>query len=125
MARKTNGFRNWVGQQGARWKSLWTQQTQQVVPTPGAQANSAGQPLTLRERMEQRFEQLMQEVDDLSTNKQTVEEHAEYGWIVMIRFALPILFFLLFGYEDGLFMTGFQDFSWAGFIVLMYGIGYG
>ncbi len=132
MARRTSGFANWVGKQreawGSRWGRLW-QRGQKSTPQPhNAPATlppNQVQSLTLKERMEQRFEQLMQEVDDLSNNKPTVEEHAEYGWIVMIRFSLPLLFFTLFGYEDGLFMTGFQYFSWEPFIMLMYGIGYG
>jgi hypothetical protein len=133
MARKTNGFTDWVGKQRERWGSFWnknkTNGTPQSIPQPHNAPNNLPpgpvRPLTLKERMEQRFEQLMQEVDDLSNNKSTVEEHAEYGWIVMIRFTLPLLFFTLFGYEDGLFMTGFQYFSWVPFIMLMYGIGYG
>jgi hypothetical protein len=67
----------------------------------------------------------MQEVDELSSNKLTVEEHTEYGCISSVRFVLPILFFVGFGYEDGLFMTGFQDFRWVPFLMLMYAIGYG
>src|SRR6266851_1531631 len=129
MARKASGFTDWVGKQRERWGGFWKRNTANGTPQPKEAPNNlpdgTGKSLTLRERMEQRFEQLMQEVDDLSNSKPTVEEHAEYGWIVMIRFALPVLFFILFGYEDGLFMTGFQYLSWVPFIILMYGIGYG
>lgn len=80
---------------------------------------------SLRDRLDARFETMMQEVDELSNNQSTVEEKAEYGWIVGVRWLLPILFFVGFGYEDGLFMTGFRYLSPAPFILLMYGIGYG
>ncbi len=80
---------------------------------------------SLKERMEARFEAMMQEVDELSQEQPGVEEKAEYGWIVGIRMLLPIVFFLAFGYEDGLFMTGFRDLSLEPFILIMYVIGYG
>lgn len=125
MARKSSRFTDWVGQQRERLGQLWKGGTPQPKQAPPVPATVSRQPPTLKERMEQRFELLMQEVDDLSNNQPTLEEHAEYGWIVMIRFILPILFFVGFGYEDGLFMTGFQYFTWVPFIMLMYGIGYG
>lgn len=135
MPRKTNGFTDWVGKRREdfmRWnagradrraarKKAPPPLPATLPPTPAGDEQS----LTLQERMEQRFENLMQEVDDLSADKPTLEEHAEYGWIVLIRLGLPALFFILFGYEDGLFMTGFQNFRLEGFILLMYGIGYG
>ena len=125
MARKSNRFADWVGQQRERLGQLWRRDSPQPKNAPPVPTTLSGKPLTLRERMEQRFEQLMQEVDDLTNDRPTLEEHAEYGWIVVIRFLLPLLFFALFGYEDGLFMTGFQYFTWVPFIMLMYGIGYG
>lgn len=79
----------------------------------------------LKERMEARFEAMMQEVDELSNENLTVEEKAEYGWIAGIRMVLPVIFFLTFGYEDGLFMTGFRYLSLEPFILMMYVIGYG
>lgn len=80
---------------------------------------------SLKERLEARFEEMMREVDELSNSTPTIEEKAEYGWIVGVRFLLPIVFFIGFGYEDGLFMTGFHYLSWEPFILLMYTIGYG
>jgi hypothetical protein len=80
---------------------------------------------TLKERLDARFEAMMQEVDELSKSNSTLEEHAEYGWIIGVRFLLPIVFFIGFGYEDGLFMTGFRYLSPEPFILLMYTIGYG
>lgn len=125
MARRSSRFTAWVGQQRERLGKLWRRNTSQPKDDKPALTTVSGKPLTLKERMEQRFEQLMQEVDDLTNERPTLEEHAEYGWIVAIRFLLPLLFFALFGYEDGLFMTGFQYFTWVPFIMLMYGIGYG
>jgi len=80
---------------------------------------------SLKERLDARFEEMMREVDELSNTSPTLEEKAEYGWIVGIRWLLPIVFFIGFGYEDGLFMTGFRYLSWEPFILLMYTIGYG
>ncbi len=125
MARKSSRFTNWVGQQRERLGHFLRDGRPQPKDAPSTLSTVSGKSSTLKERMEHRFEQLMQEVDDLSQNQATLEEHAEYGWIVMIRFLLPLLFFIGFGYEDGLFMTGFQYFSWIPFIMLMYGIGYG
>src|SRR5689334_21350615 len=68
---------------------------------------------------------MMQEVDELSNEKYSAEEHMEYGFISLVRAGLPIVFFLAFGYEDGLFMTGFRDFTLVTSIVIMYVIGYG
>lgn len=80
---------------------------------------------SLKERLDAHFEEMMREVDELSNTSPTLEEKAEYGWIVGIRWLLPIVFFIGFGYEDGLFMTGFRYLSWEPFILLMYTIGYG
>lgn len=98
-------------------------------PKPPAPANQptspAASPGSLKERLDARFEAMMQEVDELSNSTPTIEEQAEYGWIVGVRWLLPLLFFVGFGYEDGLFMTGFRYLSAEPFILLMYGIGYG
>lgn len=80
---------------------------------------------SLKERLDARFEEMMREVDELNNAAPTLEERAEYSWIVLVRWLLPIVFFLGFGYEDGLFMTGFRYLSWEPFILLMYTIGYG
>lgn len=80
---------------------------------------------SLKERLDARFEAMMKEVDELSSSTSTLEEHAEYGWIVGVRLLLPIVFFIGFGYEDGLFMTGFRYLSLEPFVLLMYTIGYG
>jgi uncharacterized membrane protein len=126
MARKTSGFRDWVG---VRWRGLkdrWQRPgggTGSAQPKDERGRDVPGRPLA--ERLEARFEDMMREVDQLSTRRYTVEEHAEYGWIVLIRLLLPLVFFLGFGYEDGLFMTGFRYLSLEPFILLMYVIGYG
>lgn len=92
-----------------------------AVPTSSPQVPIG----SLKERLDARFEEMMQEVDELSHSTSTLEEHAEYGWIVGIRLLLPIVFFIGFGYEDGLFMTGFRYLSLEPFVLLMYTIGYG
>ncbi|HLI89239.1 MAG TPA: ABC transporter permease [Ktedonobacteraceae bacterium] len=99
----------------------------------GAQDESAmttsittSQPIgSLKERLDARFEAMMREVDELSNSTPTIEEQAEYGWIVGVRFLLPLVFFLAFGYEDGLFMTGFRYLDLEPFVLIMYVIGYG
>lgn len=94
--------------------------------TPATVTHSSNVPRgSLKERLDARFEQMMHEVDELSNTTPTMEEKAEYGWIVGVRWLLPIVFFIGFGYEDGLFMTGFRYLSWEPFILLMYTIGYG
>src|SRR5438270_5716447 len=98
----------------------WAVNTQSPHSTP-VQASHG----SLKERLDARFEEMMREVDELSNSSPTVEEHAEYSWIVGVRWLLPIIFFIGFGYEDGLFMTGFRYLSWEPFILLMYTIGYG
>lgn len=96
------------------------------APSPASQMNAASLPAgSLKERLDARFEEMMREVDELSNSTPTIEERAEYGWIVLVRWLLPIVFFIGFGYEDGLFMTGFRYLSWEPFILLMYTIGYG
>lgn len=117
MARKASGFTQWIG---ARWNQ-WVgggQAPQNSSPPNPVSVGSLGS------RLEARFEDMMQEIDQLSSEKPSVEEHVEYGWIVLVRVLLPVVFFLGFGYEDGLFMTGFRYFSWEPFILLMYAIGY-
>lgn len=119
MSRKTNGFRDFVGRQ---WNRFLSQDRQ---PSP---KDEHGQPVplgSLSQRLEQRFEVLMQEVDELEHEQYSLEDQAEYLWIVLVRMLLPIFFFLGFGYEDGLFMTGFRYLSFEPFILLMYVIGYG
>src|SRR5438105_7852890 len=117
MARKTTGFRNWVGAQIQR---LTGQDPSPVssAPTPTRIQGS------FKERLDARFEDMMQEVDELSNEKYSPEENMEYGFISLVRAGLPIVFFLAFGYEDGLFMTGFRDFTLVTSIVIMYVIGY-
>jgi hypothetical protein len=126
MARRTSGFSGWVG---AGWRKLWGQHTPASTSVaPVVPKDENGMPVpngSLAERLEARFEDMMREVDALSNESYSVEEHAEYGWIVLVRFLLPIVFFIGFGYEDGLFMTGFRYLSWEPFILLMYAIGYG
>ncbi|MBV9688523.1 MAG: ABC transporter permease [Ktedonobacteraceae bacterium] len=68
---------------------------------------------------------MVSEVHELSENRYDLEEQGEYGWIVAVRILLPLVFFVGFGYEDGLFMTGFRYLSGEPFILLMYGLGYG
>ena len=94
------------------------------TPTPVAHSSSIPRG-SLKERLDARFEGMMREVDELSNTNPTIEEKAEYGWIVGVRWLLPLVFFIGFGYEDGLFMTGFRYLSWEPFILLMYTIGYG
>lgn len=126
MPRKNSAFVDWVG---AKWNQYVGGKER---PSPSSYTaprpkDEHGKPVpnSLAERLAARFEDMMQEVDALSSTKYSVEEHAEYLWIVLVRFLLPIVFFLGFGYEDGLFMTGFRYFSWEPFILLMYAIGYG
>ncbi|GHO72612.1 hypothetical protein KSD_03830 [Ktedonobacter sp. SOSP1-85] len=125
MARKLAGFRDWVGSQWRRMGSGFNQRNQSrrnhSLPDPKEDPET---PRTTSERLEQRFEDMMQEIDQLSQNHYSLEEHAEYSWIVLVRLVVPLIFFLSFGYEDGLFMTGFRDFSWERFILIMYVIGY-
>jgi hypothetical protein len=78
----------------------------------------------MKQRVDSAFGQLMQEVEELGSDHPTIEEKAEYGWITGVRFLLPVVLFLSFGYEDGLFMTGFRYLSLEPFIVIMYTIGY-
>jgi hypothetical protein len=78
----------------------------------------------IKQQLEAGFGRLMQEVEDLSTKRLSPEEHAEYGWITGVRFLLPVVLFLSFGYEDGLFMTGFRYLSTEPFVLIMYVIGY-
>lgn len=134
MPRKSKGFVDTIG-------SAWNRFTRKMdqPPPPAAPVPTTPQPpdgadgvkrqpereLTLQERLDARFEAMMSEVDALSNNNDTVEEKAEYSWIVIVRMLLPIVFFIGFGYEDGLFMTGFRYASWEPFVLLMYAIGYG
>lgn len=127
---KAKAFTNWVG---AKWNQLFRggdppPSTGAGGPAGPAPKDERGRDVpqrTLAERLEARFEDMMREVDELSDNKYSVEEHAEYGWIVLVRLFLPLIFFIGFGYEDGLFMTGFRTFSFEAFIFMMYAIGYG
>jgi hypothetical protein len=119
MARKTTGFRNWVG---AKWQQAFGQ-PQTSVSAPSSTIPAQG---SFKDRLDARFEQMMQEVDELSNERYSVEEHAEYGFVSTVRLVLPLIFFLAFGYEDGLFMTGFRDFTFqVSSVVIMYIIGYG
>lgn len=127
MPRKTNGFRNWVGSQWRKISKPRANAQPALAPSsaPAPPDASPARRTSLSERLEARFEDMMQEIDELSQEQHTLEDHAEYGWIVLVRIALPFVFFLGFGYEDGLFMTGFRYLSWEPFILLMYVIGYG
>jgi hypothetical protein len=129
---KNTAFRGWVGSKinslKERFRSPVTASAQPVY----VQGTVSSTPMppepkkSLHERLDDRFETLMQEVDELSSEKYSPEEHVEYFFLSVVRMVLPLLFFAAFGYEDGLFMTGFRDFTWAqSFIVIMYGIGYG
>jgi len=107
---------------GDRLRNALGRFQQNPAPPATSSPTSVG---SLKERLEARFEEMMREVDELSNSTPTVEEKAEYGWIVGVRFLLPIVFFIGFGYEDGLFMTGFRYLSLEPFVLLMYTIGYG
>ncbi len=128
MARRATGFTTWVG---AKWRDLLGQvssATSAATPAPTSPKDEDGKSVpdgSLSQRLEARFEDMMREVDELSNESYGVEERIEYWWIGLVRFLLPIVFFIGFGYEDGLFMTGFRYFSWEPFILLMYAIGYG
>lgn len=115
---KAKTFAQWVG---AAWQGL-TEQT--ASPDPTVPASPPDQ-RSFKDRLDARFEDMMREVDELSSEKYSPEEHMEYGFISLVRAGLPIVFFLAFGYEDGLFMTGFRDFTLVTSIVIMYVIGYG
>ncbi|GCE18684.1 ABC transporter permease [Dictyobacter kobayashii] len=126
MARKTGGFVGWVGAK----TSAWRERRQKPVPitvqasVPSA-PDSPAPPRSLQERLDARFEDMMNEVDELNNDAYSLEEHAEYTFLSVVRFVLPFIFFLAFGYEDGLFMTGFREFSFVSFVLIMYVIGYG
>jgi hypothetical protein len=123
MGRKTNAFTNWVGKAKGLWNrfsGVWSgpKASPKMDPPPRND-------LSPEERLNARFERLMDDVDNLSHAPLTVEERGEYLWIVLIRVLVPIVFFCAFGYEDGMFMTGFRYFTWAEpFIVIMFVIGY-
>jgi hypothetical protein len=106
---------------GAAWQGL----TGKTSPPDPAPSLSAPDQRSFKERLDARFEDMMQEVDELSNERYSPEEHMEYGFISFVRAGLPIVFFLAFGYEDGLFMTGFRDFTLVTSIIIMYVIGYG
>lgn len=113
MARKTNAFVGWVGSlfKGGR--------------TAPPQGTTSPDTRSLEQRLASRFEEMMQEVDELSSEKYSTEERVEYGVVSSVRFLLPLVFCCAFGYEDGLFMTGFRDFAFVSSIWIMYVIGYG
>jgi hypothetical protein len=111
---KVKAFTDWVG-------NLF--RGNQAMPKDAYEASQSA--LDLKGRLQQRFEMMMQEVDKLSSENYSAEEHVEYGFISLVRFALPFVFFLAFGYEDGLFMTGFRDFTLrVSSVIVMYVIGY-
>ncbi len=96
--------------------------------TGASVSSSSSRPLhqgTFQERLEQRFDVMMDEVEQLSTNNETAEEKMQYGWIALVGMLLPIVFCIGLGYEDGLFMTGFHNFSLDPIILMMYVFGYG
>ncbi len=134
MPRKTNGFVNAIGSALNRFTGKRDLPPPTSAPVPKNAQPTRGtdgthhlpeREMTLAERLDARFEVMMSEVDALSNNNDTVEEKAEYSWIVLVRMLLPVVFFIGFGYEDGLFMTGFRYVSWEPFVLLMYAIGYG
>ncbi|GHO54786.1 ABC transporter permease [Ktedonobacter robiniae] len=124
---KSQAFSSWVGSQ---WRNLgnrfsqWGQSRGDPLPSPKEDPPADG-PRTMEARLDQSFQHMMAEVDELDSENYNVEEHAEYFWITLVRFVLPLIFFVVLGYEDGLFMTGFHYFSWEPFIAIMYAIGYG
>ncbi|GCE48508.1 hypothetical protein EI42_04812 [Thermosporothrix hazakensis] len=129
MGRRIDGFRDFIGSQWRRVEnglSQWSKRNQaRRFPAPKEEPPRAEIPLSLDDRLNQSFDRMLQEVDELDSEKYTFEEHAEYTWIAFVRVLLPLIFFVVLGYEDGLFMTGFHYFSWEPFIAIMYFIGYG
>src|SRR6266567_382695 len=99
MPRKNDAFVSWVG---SKWNQLkdW-RSGRSTKNAPALPKDDLGRPVPLQsltERLEARFEDMMQEVDELSNQPYSLEEHAEYGWIVLVRVFLPMIFFLGFGY---------------------------
>lgn len=125
---KSQSFSSWVGSQ---WRNLGNRFSQsgqpkgQPLPDPKEDPPASDGPRTMDARMDQSFQHMMAEVEEIDHETYSVEEHAEYLWISLVRFILPLIFFVVLGYEDGMFMTGFNYFSWAAFIAIMYAIGYG
>ena len=84
-----------------------------------------GHKLTFEERLAQRFDSMMDEVEALSSSNETSEEKMQYAWIATVGMILPIAFCIGLGYEDGLFMTGFHQLLLDPIIVMAYVFGYG
>ncbi len=120
---RVKSFTNWVG---SKWERLFQKPQPRPKEAREEERSGQGSQLSLKDRLEARFEDMMREVDELGSDHYSAEERAEYGFISLVRLLLPFVFFLAFGYEDGLFMTGFRDFTFlVSSVVVMYVIGYG
>lgn len=125
MAKSQGKIRHAIGRVGQWMGGDGKHTTSPHQPAPVASSPPIQNTLSFEERLAQRFDTMMNEVEALSSSNETSEEKMQYAWIATVGMLLPIAFCIGLGYEDGLFMTGFHQLLLDPIIIMAYIFGYG